>query len=351
MLKIGRNDLCYCGSGKKYKKCCLSQVSKTSQLQLEDEVVDIQSDVFRFAFSNNQFKQIVQENFNKYSPQKDMEETFYFFVALWTLMTCKIFDGSTALKTYMNTSRKHVSPKINEIIDSWVEHSPSMVRVDEIKDRKLWVRDIFTNQSKEIKLIDKLTETPTEGSLAFGFIVPFVDDISIFFTSALTFEDNLANDIERIVHNKFKQSHREFGYSNHSLFLQEEYLNLLDIFMSDELLQSPPQESKEEDLDEQSSDVESLFLEKLKDDDASAEVMEAGSFLWYQYCLKKKPVIKNKKIYAAALHYILLDKALNENRLTQKEAAALYHASVGSVSSRSREMATVLEKELKEYKF
>lgn len=24
-INIGRNDLCYCGSGKKYKKCCLSK--------------------------------------------------------------------------------------------------------------------------------------------------------------------------------------------------------------------------------------------------------------------------------------------------------------------------------------
>ena len=23
--KIGRNDLCYCGSGKKYKKCCMKK--------------------------------------------------------------------------------------------------------------------------------------------------------------------------------------------------------------------------------------------------------------------------------------------------------------------------------------
>ena len=29
-MKIGRNDLCYCGSGKKYKKCCLNKETATS---------------------------------------------------------------------------------------------------------------------------------------------------------------------------------------------------------------------------------------------------------------------------------------------------------------------------------
>jgi len=28
MKKLGRNDLCFCESGKKYKKCCLSKVEK-----------------------------------------------------------------------------------------------------------------------------------------------------------------------------------------------------------------------------------------------------------------------------------------------------------------------------------
>jgi len=31
MKKIGRNDTCPCGSGKKYKKCCLNNPQKSSQ--------------------------------------------------------------------------------------------------------------------------------------------------------------------------------------------------------------------------------------------------------------------------------------------------------------------------------
>jgi hypothetical protein len=31
MEKVGRNDLCPCGSGKKYKKCC--EMTKTKSLQ------------------------------------------------------------------------------------------------------------------------------------------------------------------------------------------------------------------------------------------------------------------------------------------------------------------------------
>lgn len=34
LIKIGRNDPCYCGSGKKYKKCCME---KDEQLQNQVE--------------------------------------------------------------------------------------------------------------------------------------------------------------------------------------------------------------------------------------------------------------------------------------------------------------------------
>jgi len=32
MLKIKRNDKCPCGSGKKYKKCCLADPDKNSEI-------------------------------------------------------------------------------------------------------------------------------------------------------------------------------------------------------------------------------------------------------------------------------------------------------------------------------
>jgi len=37
MSKIGRNDQCHCGSGKKYKKCCLNKDQAESRAQLEEK--------------------------------------------------------------------------------------------------------------------------------------------------------------------------------------------------------------------------------------------------------------------------------------------------------------------------
>ena len=34
-MKVGRNDRCPCGSGKKYKKCCLQKEAQSEQIQLK----------------------------------------------------------------------------------------------------------------------------------------------------------------------------------------------------------------------------------------------------------------------------------------------------------------------------
>ena len=40
MAKIGRNDPCLCGSGKKYKRCCLAKVEKAERQALTAAAVD-----------------------------------------------------------------------------------------------------------------------------------------------------------------------------------------------------------------------------------------------------------------------------------------------------------------------
>lgn len=46
-MKIGRNDQCPCGSGRKYKKCCLPQHQASPPTQLHQQQVSINSEVAR----------------------------------------------------------------------------------------------------------------------------------------------------------------------------------------------------------------------------------------------------------------------------------------------------------------
>ncbi|WP_017756507.1 SEC-C metal-binding domain-containing protein [Calidifontibacillus oryziterrae] len=507
MQTIGRNEPCLCGSGKKYKKCCgVKESDALKQAVLERETVDVQSEILRFAFSYSAFSQAVQKNFAKYKLETDMRNTFYFFVGIWALFTKTIANGKTAVELFVNgkgpkgSGGSNLRPGLQAIIQSWIGQAPAAVKVVEVDDRNLVVADIFTKQTKKVKIIDKLTEIPAKGALLSGYIVPFVDDISIFFTSALSFEGKVADKIEQVVLQKYEEylgkkgNTRTGGKAEKTpeSFLQESFLDLLELFMSDEepddvingngskavvdgakpankgggkasktsasagekgtgakaagagrtskvadekaagagrtskvadekvagaersskvdakgsgagrtskvdakasraskVVDAKAEKStkgtkakanpkvavavdaekeqtskskrvvkkkntstnaidKIEWNNEQEKTVASLLGEQLERVDVGKYIVEAGYMLWRSYCDKKQPAIKNEKIYAAALHYLVLDKVPSEEKLTQKEAAELYDASPASVSSRSREMASVLENELQD---
>lgn len=56
-MNIGRNDLCPCGSGKKYKKCCYLQNNNidTELILKESDVDDFEDDLFSEDFNNQEF--------------------------------------------------------------------------------------------------------------------------------------------------------------------------------------------------------------------------------------------------------------------------------------------------------
>ncbi|HHY74235.1 MAG TPA: hypothetical protein GX497_13630 [Bacillus bacterium] len=346
MHDIKRNDPCTCGSGKKYKKCCASKGSDNAiQAILEREVVSVQSELLRHAFSYTEFSYAVQKNKSKYNPPESMKESFCFFVGVWTLFTSKVLSGKTALEQFCVSYILNLRPVVQEIVRSWIGKTPSVVKVVGIEGRDLVVHDIFSKELKDIKIIDELMEIPKQGALLVGYIVPFTADVSTFFTSVLSFEDEMADKVEQFLCWKFTDSAAEASAA--SEFLQERFLDLVDLFMSDRELDSVEAEPHA-CVSAQAAAVVNLLEEKVQSEDMPESVIKAGSTLWQKYYHKKQPLIKNEKIYAAALHYLLVDKVFPVYRRTQKATAELYDASIASVSSRSREMAFVLEEELKE---
>lgn len=58
MHKIGRNDICHCGSGKKYKKCCLEEDTSKKQMEnqyVSSELMDVSMEHLQNKFPNITF--------------------------------------------------------------------------------------------------------------------------------------------------------------------------------------------------------------------------------------------------------------------------------------------------------
>lgn len=78
MNKIGRNDACHCGSGKKYKKCCLekdrlaerqphhiepSQEEKQAMLKAPSNMMEFMASIREMKWDNESYRQLADELF------------------------------------------------------------------------------------------------------------------------------------------------------------------------------------------------------------------------------------------------------------------------------------------------
>lgn len=91
-MKIGRNDLCPCGSGKKYKKCCLEKDEQNLSANVhymknpsrfepeidewefeEEKIVDDDLDIFSEIFDEDDFDELSEDDVNEEIPQMIIE--------------------------------------------------------------------------------------------------------------------------------------------------------------------------------------------------------------------------------------------------------------------------------------
>ncbi|MDQ6781265.1 MAG: SEC-C metal-binding domain-containing protein, partial [Candidatus Eremiobacteraeota bacterium] len=75
MEKRGRNDACPCGSGKKYKRCCLGkeEARRTFSLQLERDALPLLRELGRFAATRTRLplEKVAAEHFPFWHPPLD----------------------------------------------------------------------------------------------------------------------------------------------------------------------------------------------------------------------------------------------------------------------------------------
>ena len=205
-MKPGRNDPCPCGSGKKYKQCCL----KTEQAQPEDEFlwrrirrVIEGSPLQILEFTTAHFgKTALAEAWGDFMPHWDdgQDEPFtmdtphmlvfmpWFFYE-WTpdprTTSAKLEaqDGRTPGRTYLDTKSRQLDPLLVRYIEQCCATPFSYHDVLEVRPGQgFTLRDIFTGE--EINVIEQSGSHQAQaGDILFGKVVA-IDGVSLLEANA-----------------------------------------------------------------------------------------------------------------------------------------------------------------------
>ncbi|WP_071394199.1 tetratricopeptide repeat protein [Bacillus tuaregi] len=339
LKKVGRNDICPCGSGKKYKNCC-GKTNVISMEQLIDkDLMELQVNMIQFAMNHfsEEIEEVLEEQFETIDIPNEAFELFHFYTLTWFITSIEV-DGKTIMSHYIDQQKaKLTRQRVKDILQSWRKAKPTISLIteqDQDDQQLLTLKDIFTDEVYRVKVLDE--EHPVEtGGIVLSTILP-AGEHSIFFTTFIDLPASLTNMVVNRVMNMMEGRDR----SQPDSFVAQSFPEILHLF----LFGIEPTIEDFNWISPKHKEVALEFEDYVEED----VLLNLGVHLWHQYCLQRNPKIMKTSVYTAALLYLIDQFNPFGGYTTQKELADDFAISVSSLSTRYKDMEAVLEEEIHE---
>ena len=172
MEKTGRNDPCPCGSGKKYKKCCLPLEQGIGGGRNIEDFLDYSAKwILNIDWLKDDFEAVKQ----KYTGKKEITDDLYF-----CLLDAFIFDFVLPKKRmtpfHYFLYNANLSPRFKEIYINFTRNTLTFFEVIDIniKYKGMIFKNIVTNDLYSMIMMNELSEL-FNGDLVLSRVAPFKD--------------------------------------------------------------------------------------------------------------------------------------------------------------------------------
>lgn len=191
--KVGRNDPCPCGSGKKYKNCCLnleegatdlftrySQTLASVKVKLDQE----------YKSEIKKIRKSAQQNFLYYATSQQLPADHESIFSDWLWFDMTDLDGQTLARDYLSQHADFMPENLKEGLQALADSSLSLYEPCASGAGFLELRDIFSQNREQVILKEAFAEDLTEKSfLLLGRLVKLPEG-SVFSGMVLAVENN-----------------------------------------------------------------------------------------------------------------------------------------------------------------
>jgi hypothetical protein len=280
--KVGRNDPCPCGSGKKYKKCCglvddLFDASDDSFTRINKLMTAVKMKLDEY-FENivKQIRKDAQTQFLRFSVNKTLPLEHESIFSDWLWFDLLTEDQNTLAYHYLLENANYIAPSLQETLGALSISFLSVYQVEEISDYYIKARDIFLDHPCDI-----LLKEPWEGIdgntdlLLLGRLVR-IEGESLFSGMVLAV-DNKAGQYEFLLENmEFIRQLLNDTMINTFKFHAEILYGIFDHAYNKTLVNFNDMRSCEIDEEERV-----LLLENLTADDEYEKLYDSAGFTWF----------------------------------------------------------------------
>lgn len=323
---VGRNDPCLCGSGKKYKKCCLGKNEESLETLIDDELERVLRGIYqqsRTRAEMNRYERYQSEWNQKLGDYWDAENInvaateYFLFVEQqkqWEAYIEAVLEGS-------------LRDSVRSVVEMWKEPVVVFGKVKQEEDGILQVEEVQGEETFTIEVRESLEE---EGDvIAFG--IALRDNRrhqdGLYTLSSFIFIKDLhqafENDVVDLMASNEKDSNLAF-YQTHMLDVYEKMFDRDDNMSTEDLIDTKLEEEQQEAL--------TILEEVLDDVEATSEMKEFLQNVGITYFIKETPRFRKPNVIAAAVFNVALDlEVLGELTMTNREIADRFDVSTSSI--------------------
>ncbi|WP_096187052.1 YecA family protein [Evansella halocellulosilytica] len=340
MATIGRNEACPCGSGKKYKKCCLNKQNKVGNLSPQDskDFQELLPRIFDFSKSYDETLQPVYEQYSNTFRrlQKPDSKALSQLLFHWIVFNDEgVADGQAVLKRFITEHYDRYSNGFQHILNEWKQLQPRLIFVKKKEHGKAVLKDVLEGSAifpESTGVVEQLHE----GDLVVGFVYPTPTGPVIGSDVVV-----LPKRLEAAFMGEWTKLYE--GFNDEKLapqpFFTRNFPSILGILAMISLKKVNDSEANE--LAASAANVWTQLQSAVRLADYSYDIIIEAREIWAKYVAEKRPRIQKPEVFAAALEYWMTKQPSQWTTLSQKAAAEKYNVSSATVSSRYKELQAI----------
>ena len=326
---IQRNDPCPCGSGKKYKKCCIGKNEVSIDTMVEEELQRILAGMYEQPITpavHAEYEVFQREWTTKLSSFWDEKEIeyavseYFFYVArqdLWKRYLIKVLNDP-------------IRSAVRSVIETWQEPIILLGNITGEENGLVAIKEVLGD---ETYYLEKQQDMPVEkDSVVFGVALrdERIRENGIFIINSLLFvkdgNHSLANEISKLAESS--------GFGNCDDFYKAHMMDIYHNILSKS--EGSVVDLLENELTNLQQEATEIFYDKIEFLEIQADYPELMENIIVTYLYEKQPKFKKPEVIAAAfLHAFFEFKMFDNYWMAQKEISKLFDVSVTSVTNQS----------------
>ncbi len=218
---VGRNDLCPCNSGKKYKKCCLNKDKKNSMLQQKVDFskkhdISITQKLYAYSRKDKFYDEYINAQHKFYVVEdKEINSKFNSFFNTYYLQDYITSENKTIAISFFEENKEKLNIIEKNILKSKLKSYITIYKILNIEEDKAVLKDLILDKETYIEDINVLKDLKV-GELIIGRVANVVE-VNKFIDTVLSISEKIKDAIIADINNMYEKN--KDVYKNMETFL------------------------------------------------------------------------------------------------------------------------------------